>query len=202
MIGWWWMVSTLSGALGQPTVTVHFLYGSKPAQGFEQEESRWFGGRRGGHVGLEVQANRVLNFMPSGKFHWLSHERDRHSRFAELTVSQTYQCLGGSKGELKTAAIRIPLDSVQFQLLQQIVTRYLDQTPYDYAFMGMRCAAATDEVLAQLGITKRRRFWGTVFHTFRPRALRKRLLRKAEVDGWEVLRQEGSVRRIWEKDIR
>jgi hypothetical protein len=96
--------------------------------------------------------------------------------------------------------IYIPIDSAQKATLHTIVQEYLAETPYDYAFLGMRCAAATDEILARIGVTKKRSRLGTIFHTFRPRTLRRRLFHKAEVYGWKVEKWPGSERRNWEKD--
>jgi hypothetical protein len=198
----WLLVSSNLDVAAQKIISVHFLYGSKPAKGFEATEPRWFGGKRGGHVGIEVGPDQVLNFGPSGKFHWFSNDRKRHSHFTERSVAETFQVLGKSEGSLQTVSIEIPLDSGDFAHLREIRDKYLAHPPYDYAFIGMRCASASDEILAKIGLTKRRSFWGTVFGTFRPRALRTRLLRKAAVLGWKVSRQDGSDHRIWEKDRR
>jgi hypothetical protein len=198
----WLLVHINAVVVGQPTITVHFLYGSKPAKGFEATEKRWFGGKRGGHVGIEWAPEQVLNFGPSGKFHWFSNHRNRHSQFTERTVAETFGTLSRSEEKLQTMSIQIPVDSAKLNRLVDIRNRYLSNPPYDYAFFGMRCASASDEILAKIGLTKQRSFWGTVFHTFRPRALRMRLLHKAEVYGWKVTRKTGSDHRIWEKDRR
>ncbi|WP_338814872.1 hypothetical protein V9L05_06675 [Bernardetia sp. Wsw4-3y2] len=44
---------------------VHFLYGSKPLKSDKNTEQKWFGGILGGHVGIEVEEDKVLNFLPS-----------------------------------------------------------------------------------------------------------------------------------------
>ncbi|HEX2898871.1 MAG TPA: hypothetical protein VHS96_04030 [Bacteroidia bacterium] len=196
----WIIVQTNFDAAAQQTISIHFLYGSKPAKGFRGSEPRWFGGKRGGHVGLEIAPDQVLNFGPTGKFHWVSNHGKRHSRFTEQSVGETLMLLGKSEGRLQTLSIQITIDSANYAQLLDIRNRYLQAPPYDYAFIGMRCASATDEILAKIGLTKQRGYWGTVLHTFRPRALRTRLLRKAEVYGWKVSRQLGSERRVWEKD--
>src|ERR1700741_2237387 len=63
-------------------IKVHFLYGSKPAKQYKDSESKWFGGKLGGHVGIEVDSNRILNFIPQGEFHWFEKKKDPHSRYA------------------------------------------------------------------------------------------------------------------------
>ncbi|MFN8394380.1 MAG: hypothetical protein U0176_06880 [Bacteroidia bacterium] len=189
-------------SLAQPFVTIHFLYGSKPAKAFKGEEPKWFGGKRGGHVGLEWTPGHVLSFGPSGKFHRIAHRRDFHSAFTDVSVEGCLTALGNRKGDLQTASIQIPVTAAQFQCLDSLATRYLNAPPFDYAFLGMRCASATDWVLSRAGMLKARSYRTTLFRTFRPRALRKRLLHMAEVNGWKVSRTQGSTRRIWEKDIR
>ena len=44
-------------------IKINFLYGSKPAKGFKQTESKCFGGLKGGHVNIEA-GGRVLDFRP------------------------------------------------------------------------------------------------------------------------------------------
>lgn len=46
------------------SIFVHFVYGSKP---LSKEESKWFGGKLGGHVGLEAGKDSVFHFNPGGK---------------------------------------------------------------------------------------------------------------------------------------
>ena len=60
---------------------VHFLYGSKPKKQFKNYEGKWFGGKLGGHVGVEGDSGKILNFCPDGSFHIFAHPRSRHSHF-------------------------------------------------------------------------------------------------------------------------
>lgn len=189
-------------AFTQQFITVHFLYGSKPAPAYRGEEPKWFGGKRGGHVGLEWTAGHVLSFGPRGKFHVIAHRREFHSAFSDVSVEGCLTALGNRKGNMQTASVQIPVSPAQFQAIDSICNRYLRETPFDYAFMGMRCASATDWVLSRAGLYNSKGYRATLLHTFRPRALRKRLLHMAQVNGWKVSRTEGSKRRIWEKDIR
>ena len=45
------------------TIKINFLYGSKPAKGYHHQESKLFGGIKGGHVNIEA-GGRVLDFTP------------------------------------------------------------------------------------------------------------------------------------------
>ena len=45
------------------TIKINFLYGSRPAKGYHQQELKRFGGIKGGHVNIEA-GGRVLDFKP------------------------------------------------------------------------------------------------------------------------------------------
>jgi hypothetical protein len=47
---------------------VHFLYGSKPSREARDIEKKWFGGKLGGHVGIEITPDSILNFVTVDKF--------------------------------------------------------------------------------------------------------------------------------------
>lgn len=181
-------------------IKVHFLHGSKPKDEFKETESRWFGGIHGGHVGIEVDSNRVMDFLPGGKFHIIEHDKDRHSNYAKHTVADFWKLFGTDSNDVTRTSIVIPIDSAQKHLLDSIYARYTSETPYDYAFIGMRCAAAASDVLAQLDILREKGRHATYMRFFYPKLLRKKLLRLANRNKWQVVRHEGVDTRIWEKE--
>lgn len=181
-------------------IPVHFLYGSRPRANYKFIEPKWFGGKMGGHVGIQTDSNKILNFIHRGNFHLVSSNQNKHSKFIYTTTSQFNSIFGGDADKMKTLTIFIPVNSQQFQKLDSISKCYLDQPPYDYALFGMRCAASTYEVLAQLGIVPGYSHNKISRKIFYPKLLRKRLLQKAEENGWQIQRQAGSPRRIWEID--
>jgi len=181
-------------------IKVHFLYGSKPKRAFKATEPKWFGGKLGGHVGIESNSNRILNFVPKGTFHVFSNNKNRHSGYAEHTGHAFYGILGGNPDSVKKTIVLVPVSLQQKRMFDSIATCYLANTPYDYAFFGMRCGAATYEVLAQLGILKKYTNRKTYRKIFYPKKLRKRLLKKAMQEGWTVIKQQGSCKRKWERD--
>jgi hypothetical protein len=154
----------------------------------------------GGHAGIEGDSNRIVNFLPSGKFHWFSKKNNRHSRYAVHSADNFYAILGGNPDSVKKAIVYIPVSIQQKQRFDSIASGYLKQTPYDYAFWGMRCGAAAYDILGQLGIVPAYNYSRTYKKIFYPKKLRKRLFRKARENNWMVIRQDGSGRRIWEKD--
>ena len=178
---------------------VHFLYGSKPKKHYRTEEQKWFGGKWGGHVGVEVDSNQILNFLPKGKFHWIEKPANRHSVYALHSYQSFYRILGDVETAKKTI-IYIPISLTQKLEFDSLKTTYLQQTPYDYALLGMRCGAAAYDILAQLDILKQHGRRTTFTKVFYPKRLRKQLLKKASVNGWKTTQENGSERRKWEKD--
>ena len=181
-------------------IKVHFLYGSKPKKEHKSTEGRWFGGIHGGHVGVEVDTNLIIDFVPSGTFHIMAHKKSPHSRFATNTPSSFYQTFSGDSNSVKRMTVIIPITGKQKKTLDSLYDAYTSATPYDYAFLGMRCAAAAYDVLAQAGVLRKKSRIGNSLSIFYPKILRKRLVKLAEKRGWEVIRHEGSDTRKWESD--
>jgi len=181
-------------------IRVHFLHGSRPKQKYWHGEKRWFGGVLGGHAGIEFEPNQVVNFVPNARFHVFSNRKQINSRFAIHDTVSFYGILGSPADSVKKTMIRIHISARQKQTLDSLVACYRQQTPYDYAFFGMRCGAAASDVLAQIGVVKQYGFRKTYRHTFYPRKLRRRLERQACACGYQVRKVKGSVRRRWERD--
>jgi hypothetical protein len=189
-------------ALSQDSVyiKVHFLYGSKPKKKYKDVEPKWFGGILGGHVGIETDSNTVLNFVPSGEFHVFAKNKERHSAFAVHTPKSFWQIFGSSTDSVKKTTIEIPITRLQKQKLDSVSKAYRSQTPYDYAFFGMRCGAAAYDILSKLGILKKYSYRKTYRKIFYPRKLRKRLIKKAKKNKWTIRMTEGTKKRKWEGD--
>ncbi len=100
----------------------------------------------------------------------------------------------------KYASVYIPLTQKQYDNAQQILTVYISKTPYDYAFIGMRCASSTREILGQLGIMEKKSNFYYVLTTFYPKRLRKKVLKLAKERQYKVIKQDGKTTRKWEKD--
>jgi hypothetical protein len=182
------------------SIKVHFLYGSKPLTQYKETERPWFGGILGGHVGIESDTDRIISFVPEGKFH-LVPGNARHSKYAIDSFHRFYSRLGGQNADsAKKLIIVIPVTLQQKQKFDSITASYLQQTPYDYALTGMRCGAAAYEILAQVGIMPRLSLRETSLLILYPKKLRKRLLTKAEKSGWTMIRHNGTCHRKWETD--
>ncbi len=177
------------------TVKVHFLYGSKPRKEFKFLEKKYFGGLHGGHVSIEL-GNAVVGFEPHGRFHVFGSQNHFHSQFRAKNI---LEWMDDSSG-MKYTSISIRLTPAQYQHLCAIHESYMQLPPYDYAFIGMRCAAATYEILGQIGIMPQRRRHFMVMRYFYPKLLRKRMLKLAIARNYFVHRKPGRTTRKWEKD--
>lgn len=181
-------------------IKVHFLYGSKPLKEYKQSQRKWFGGVLGGHVGIEGDSNRILNFSPSGKFHVFNEKNNRHSHYSLHAPDDFYRILSHNDDSMKKTIVHIPVTKKQKQLFDSLSNCYLKQTPYDYALFGMRCGAASYEILAQMNILPAFSYTKTYTKIFYPKKLRLRLLKKAEEEGWTIEKHNGTSQRRWEQD--
>ena len=180
---------------------IHFLYGSRPVNKYANCENKWFGGKLGGHVGIELDSNKILNFLPSGAVSLYPNNDNPNSRFVVSNRNDFYSILGGHSDSMQKMIVYIELNALQKRKLDSISLCYLAQSPYDYAFFGMRCGSSTYEILAQLGVLKKYKSRKkTARRIFYPRRLRKRLIKLATVNNWKLTKELGTNRRKWERD--
>ncbi len=181
-------------------IKVHFLYGSRPKKEFKETEDKWFGRIHGGHVGIEIDSNYIIDFGPAGKFHIFSRDNDRNSTFHNSSCNGFWRTFGADSDQVKRMTVIIPINTHQRRLLDSLAEAYTAETPYDYAFFGMRCAAAACDVLAQIGVVKKHSQFGTWRRNFYPKRFRHHLVRKAKKEGWTIVKHEGCSTRVWEND--
>ncbi len=174
--------------------TVHVIYGSKP---IAKTEGKWFGGKWGGHVGLEVSPGKVVHFNPGGAVGAWQKNSDT-GRYVVSTVEGFYCTFGCDS--VKQLAVKIPITVAESNVLDSIANHFVAQSPYPYAFFGMRCAAACYHLLSFTDtypeISKRK----MVRRFFYPRKLRKRLLKSAKKKHWKTTVTEGRSTRKWDHD--
>ena len=183
----------------QDSIRVHFKYGSRPGKGFKKVEKHWFGGIHGGHVSIETEEG-VYGFGPKGKFHVVARrgEDKRHSYFQYETMEEF--CRDSVEKEYLT--IILPVTRAQMDSLNALHHCHRENVPYDYAFLGMRCAASSYDVLADVGIVKKKSQKGTWWKYFYPRKLRNMMVKRAEKENWRMVFREGNHRRKWERDLK
>ena len=180
-------------------VNIHFLYGSKPKKQFRKTEEKWFGGKLGGHVGIEVYENKVLSFAGYNRIHVFP-KKKKNSKFSLISNNHFWEVFGGFANQVKKKTISIPVSNAQKSSLDSLVKLYMVFVPYDYAFFGMRCGSSTYEILSKLNILPKKSNLKTAFKIFYPKKLRRILTRKAFENNWKITFEEGTDRRKWEKD--
>jgi hypothetical protein len=176
-------------------IKVNCLYGSKPKRKYRETEFKSFGGLHGGHISIQI-GDSDYGFEPTTRVHVFANKRRIKSNFVvhnlngKLRYSETN----------KTLTFLIPLTNEQYKALNQILNSYCKNSPYDYAFFGMRCASATQDILAQIGIVKKRKRFTNIVTTFYPKKLRKRLFKLAYKNNYQLIKTNGRKERKWEMD--
>lgn len=186
-------ISSVFGQQYADTIRLNFLYGSVPAKGYSASEPKLFGGLKGGHVNIEVNG-RVLDFKPGNPCAIIPNNSKPGGGFhlADRIYWDT--------ATTKWMTIRIPVTQEQVEKLDSLFTDYASQTPYDYAVFGMRCAAASYDVLSEIGIVKKLSYKNNIIANFYPKLLRKRMLKWAKENNYSVTFHEGRTSRKWESD--
>lgn len=182
------------------TLSVRFLYGSKPKPEHKREQKRWFGGMLGGHVGIQYDSTRYLSFFFEGRVHVFQHPNRPNGRYDLQTDSAFNFIMDKDVDSVKTLIIYIPITERQKEKFLSICESYIRQTPYDYAFFGVRCGSSTYDVLSQIGVVKKFgyfKMWSKIFY---PRKLRTRLIRLAKKNDWRMVKKNGTHKRHWETD--
>jgi hypothetical protein len=174
---------------------VLFRYGSRPARGYEQVEHPDFGGIHGGHVCLAIDSVVVGFDSPKG-FHIFPRKKNLKGVFVREIEREYMQ----DTIKKKYAIVEIPITDDQYRTLYNVIDGYLKNTPYDYAFFGMRCASATYDMLSQIGIMKPRSNFRNVISNFYPKLLRRKLFHLAKKNNYKVIKLKGRKTRTWEED--
>jgi hypothetical protein len=174
------------------TIKINFLYGSKPAKGYKKSESKLFGGIKGGHVNIQA-GNRVLDFMP-GNNPLLPNKHKPTGGF------RLNQCIYWDTTSTKWKSVVVPVSSEQYTYLQRLFDSLSSKTPYDYAIFGMRCAAASYDVLSDIGLFEKMPNPKNISKHFYPKLLRKKVLKWAEENHYTIINKEGRQSRKWESD--
>ena len=173
------------------TIKINFLYGSKPARGYHQQESKLFGGIKGGHVNIEA-GGRILDFTP-GNNPLFPHNKKPSGGFS-INRSVSWD------GDDKWKTIIVPVSEDQYMKLQKLFDSVAAKTPYDYAIFGMRCAAASYDVLSKIGLFEEYPSPKNVATHFYPKLLRKKVLKWADKNNFTIISNEGRPSRKWESD--
>jgi hypothetical protein len=173
-------------------IKINFLYGSKPAKGYKGTETKFFGGMKGGHVDIEA-GDRVLDFMP-GDVPLFPKNKNPTGGF------QINRSVYWDTASNKWTTVIVPLSSEQYAKLQMLFDSLPANAPYDYAVFGMRCAAASYDVLSRIGLFKKFKQGKDATKYFYPKLLRKKILKWAAENNFTIINHEGRQSRKWESD--
>jgi hypothetical protein len=173
-------------------IKINFLYGSRPAKDHKATESKYFGGLKGGHVNIEA-GDRVFDFMP-GKCPLFPSNKNPTGGF-HINRSVYWDTATN-----KCKTIVVPLSQVQYSKLQILFDSLPAKSPYDYAVFGMRCAAASYDVLSKIGLFKELKQAKDATKFFYPKLLRKKILKWAKENNYIIISNEGRQSRKWESD--
>ncbi len=175
-------------------IKVHFYYGSKPKFKYRKQEKKYFGGLHGGHVSMQV-GDTIFSFVFTGKAHIFNHKKNKTGVWINESLRQWVKDTVGGK----YASITVPINDTQYHKLKLIQSNYCSKVPYDYAFLGMRCASSTYDVFAQMGFFKHRSRMSMVTEIFYPKILRKKFFKLAKKHHWKIEKHEGNPKRKWER---
>jgi hypothetical protein len=176
-------------------IRINFLYGSKPAKGHKDSETKLFGGLKGGHVNIEANG-RVLDFKPFGNCPVFPNNKKPTGGF----VLNEHVKWDTTTNITKYSTIIVPVTPGQMHRLDSIFTAYAAATPYDYAVFGMRCAAASYDVLSEIGLVKPLSDKDNIVTNFYPKLLRKKMYKWAKKNNYTIIEHEGRQSRVWEED--
>ncbi|HEV2480613.1 MAG TPA: hypothetical protein VGS79_13145 [Puia sp.] len=205
------------------SIRVLCLYGSIPAKGWQGKEPMHgpnsMLGRmvklHGGHVTIEYRHDRALSFQPvhydglGGAGHLMPrlNQKNFNSCFRIYTEKRAWNVLGNyynNLDSLRRVVFIIPVTATQQHKLDSLADAYTKNTPYDYAFFGMRCASASYEFLKEAGLVTeyRHHIWMNIFTTrdFRNALYKDYVRNRGQGKGWRLETSRGSASRKWEKD--
>lgn len=126
----------------QDFIKVQFIYGSKPLKKYRPVEKKWFGGKLGGHVGIEGDSGKFYSFEIKGK-NKIFNGKKNNSIYKIATADEFWNVMETKEDSLKITTIVLPVTAEQKQKFDSITSAYSKQVPYCYAVFGMRCGAST-----------------------------------------------------------
>lgn len=177
---------------------VHIIHGSRSKYQYQETEPRSLGGMFGGHVVMQLDSHIYGFLFTHYRFHLFPSEKHSIGMFQDQPAGSWHEWVKNDR----VTTITIPVSARQFLVMDSTYKEYNKSAPYDYAFIGMRCAASCYKILADAGILEPVTEKQSVWRAFYPRPLRKYLVKLAHERGWGIDITEGSPRRKWERKFR
>ncbi len=172
-------------------IRVQILHGSKP---LTKTEKKTIGGLWGGHVVVQADSTIYGFSFSSKKIHAVVHHRKNAGVYQVETLAEWNKA--HATGKITT--IEIPLTPTQYNTLIHEYETYAQQSPHDYAFFGMRCAASCYWLLGSIGIENECSRPKSIRKAFYPKALRLKLEKLAREKNYKITVQQGRKTRKWE----
>jgi hypothetical protein len=174
-------------------IWLHIVHGSKPkAPG----EYRSIGGYYGGHTVIQIDTFLYGFNFNSRRIHIFPRRRNSTGVFEKENLTNWLS----DKKKHRITSIAIPLTPQQYAELRSQYEEFVNHSPHDYAFFGMRCASSSYYMLGQIGIVPPCSRNKSIRKAFHPKMLRKRMIKYAAEHNFEIKHQKGSYTRKWEGD--
>jgi hypothetical protein len=176
----------------QDTIVVNIAHGSKPYKQFK-EEAKTIGGKKGGHVVIQIDQFEYGFFFKGYRIHIFPHGTSKNGVFQKQTVKE-WDALTKDK---KVTKIFIPVTKEEKSTLLEFYANNIQSPSYDYSFFGQRCASS---VYKELKSIHKLTGGSYLFHAFYPAQLRKKIVRQNEKNKYRIMVKPGSLKRKWEGD--
>lgn len=176
----------------QDTIVVSIAHGSKPNRKLGETE-RVIGGKKGGHVVVQIDEHAYGFFFEGYWIHIFPHRKNKNSLFQKHTLKEWNLLTDGKK----VTNVFIPVTPEEKEQLLAFYTVNLKSPSYDYSFFGQRCASSVYNELKSLHKLKGGSY---LFNAFYPGELRKTILKQNDINNYKITVKEGSVKRKWEGD--
>jgi hypothetical protein len=178
-------------------IILHFIHGSVPTKNCSDQRIR-LGGKWGGHVEIEIDGNlysfeikdrtQSVHFLPKKK------RQGYNAVFFKIPKEKWLETTENDK----ITSIYLPISATKKEEILNIYNGYLQQLPYDYAFLGMRCTSSAHHILAQIGVFKPCSKWRTIVFSFYPKMLRRKAVLFAQRNNFSIVLKDGIECRDWE----
>jgi hypothetical protein len=181
------------------TTAIHFLHGSIPKKAYKDNEPTMRGGLLGGHIYIQIK-NKVYGFEPVHDKNFHIFPRSNPYKYNSMLKKEEHEKWMQFAKDQQFTSIEIKVSEPRYRYLKNIIKKYKNLPPFDYALLGMRCASFTHYLLTKAQVCHSAGVIDSIIRYPYPRKLRKNLTKKALKKGWNIIKTKGSERRIWEND--
>jgi hypothetical protein len=187
------LLITIPGLISaQDSIVVSIAHGSRPCKQFSDEQ-KTIGGKKGGHVVIEIDDQAYGFFFKGNSIHVFPHKRNANGIFQKQTLKEWNQLTV----DKKRTDIIIPVSNEEKEKILKFYNNNLKSPAYDYSFFGQRCASSVYKVLKSLNKLQGGSY---IFNAFYPGQLRKTILKQNNMHKYIIRTHKGSIKRKWEGD--